>query len=214
MLYVDPKVFELIYNFGLGMLQNGNPSRCNKLETHASPHVLIYYKITCLSEEFVMDKRARTLIRVKKICRGVDEVEYHSESGVERVEGTAIADAGTDANALLLFFWLKFKSKSQIEQLNLWLLWQWLVAAASVRRAVCYAHGLGLDSDHGPRTESDIKLSYQTPRTTDRVRHHRQILGLRLFTTDRVRRKITDHGPSPTSNRHYQTLGPRTESVV
>ncbi|KAL4566289.1 hypothetical protein LXL04_030403 [Taraxacum kok-saghyz] len=69
-------------------------------------------------------------------------------------------------------------------------------------------------TDHGPRTESDIKLSYQTPRTTDRVRHHRQILGLRFLYTDRVRGKTSDHRPSLTSKPCYQTLGPRTESVV
>ncbi|KAL4557044.1 hypothetical protein LXL04_035214 [Taraxacum kok-saghyz] len=70
------------------------------------------------------------------------------------------------------------------------------------------------DSDHGPRTESDIKLSYQTPRTTDRVRHHRQILGLRFLYTDRVRGKTSDRVRGLTSQRRYQTLGPRTESVV
>ncbi|KAL4560619.1 hypothetical protein LXL04_032772 [Taraxacum kok-saghyz] len=77
-------------------------------------------------------------------------------------------------------------------------------------RAVCKCS----DSDHGPRTESDIKLSYQTPRTTDRVRHHRQILGLRFLYTDRVRGKTSDRVCGLTSQRRYQTLGPRTESVV
>ncbi|KAL4566285.1 hypothetical protein LXL04_030399 [Taraxacum kok-saghyz] len=55
------------------------------------------------------------------------------------------------------------------------------------------------DSDHGPRTESDIKLSYQTPRTTDRVRHHRQKTQSAIFI----------HGPSLRQN-----VGPRTESDI
>ncbi|KAL4577892.1 hypothetical protein LXL04_014007 [Taraxacum kok-saghyz] len=52
--------------------------------------------------------------------------------------------------------------------------------------------------------------------TKDRVRHLRQNLSLRLFKADRVRRKITDSGPSPTSNTHYQThrLWTESESVV
>ncbi|KAL4567400.1 hypothetical protein LXL04_022984 [Taraxacum kok-saghyz] len=69
--------------------------------------------------------------------------------------------------------------------------------------------GLGLSSD---------RVRHQTvlpnAQTKDRVRHLRQNLSLRLFKADRVRRKITDTGPSPTSNAHYQTHRLRTESVV
>ncbi|KAL4585133.1 hypothetical protein LXL04_009748 [Taraxacum kok-saghyz] len=72
---------------------------------------------------------------------------------------------------------------------------------------------LGLGLGLRPRTESDIKETYQTPRTTDRVRHHRQILGLRFLNTDRVRGKTSDRVRGLTSQRRYQTLGPRTESV-
>ncbi|KAL4572540.1 hypothetical protein LXL04_019320 [Taraxacum kok-saghyz] len=75
------------------------------------------------------------------------------------------------------------------------------------------------------RTEFDVGLRLRPDRvrhqtllpnaqTKDRVRHLRQNLSLRNITTDRVRGKTSDPGPSLTSQERYQTLGLRTESVV
>ncbi|KAL4570304.1 hypothetical protein LXL04_025956 [Taraxacum kok-saghyz] len=81
---------------------------------------------------------------------------------------------------------------------------------------------LDVTSGETPLVKKDTGLSpdrvrHQTvlpnAQTKDRVRHLRQNLSLRLFKADRVRRKITDSGPSPTSNAHYQTHRLRTESV-
>ncbi|KAL4572095.1 hypothetical protein LXL04_018864 [Taraxacum kok-saghyz] len=83
----------------------------------------------------------------------------------------------------------------------------------------------GLDATESGRTEFDVGLRLRPDRvrhqtllpnaqTKDRVRHLRQNLSLRNFTTDRVRGKTSDPGPSLTSQERYQTLGLRTESVV
>ncbi|KAL4578328.1 hypothetical protein LXL04_014449 [Taraxacum kok-saghyz] len=75
------------------------------------------------------------------------------------------------------------------------------------------------------RTEFDVGLRLRPDRvrhqtllpnaqTKDRVRHLRQNLSLRHFTTDRVRGKTSDPGLSLTSQERYQTLGLRSESVV
>ncbi|KAL4589011.1 hypothetical protein LXL04_001913 [Taraxacum kok-saghyz] len=66
-------------------------------------------------------------------------------------------------------------------------------------------------STESGRTEFDVRLGLSSgpsptqnhkpnAQTKDRVRHLRQNLSLRLFRADRVRRQITDSGPSPTSN--------------
>ncbi|KAL4584733.1 hypothetical protein LXL04_009342 [Taraxacum kok-saghyz] len=62
------------------------------------------------------------------------------------------------------------------------------------------------------RTESDIKGSYQTPRTPDRVRHQRQKNESAIFIPGPSLRQNV--GPSPWSESvvRYQTHGLRTES--
>ncbi|KAL4569990.1 hypothetical protein LXL04_025639 [Taraxacum kok-saghyz] len=80
--------------------------------------------------------------------------------------------------------------------------------------AVCLASDSDSDSDHGLGLSPTSPIKRLRPRTESDIRGNICRKSLRFFWADRVRGKRSDRVRGLTSHARYQTLGPRTESVI